>query len=515
MSISLHRTLPQEIRDLQIELEAVASDYGLDFFETNFEMVDYEEMSMLAAYGGFPQRYPHWRFGAQFGELVKGYSYGLQKIYEMVINTDPCYAYLLAANEMIDQKLVIAHVYGHCDFFKNNAWFSPTNRKMLDQMANHAVRVQRHIDRRSYEEVEEFIDACLSIEDLIDPFYPFSQGRHPLATDQLIDESTAKNNLAGGEQGAEGFGSNRFDSKPYMDSFINPPDLLEQEAESRKEKSRQGEQNRSFPAEPQRDVLLFLLEHSALQDWQRDILSIIRDEAYYFLPQGQTKIMNEGWASYWHSTIMTQHALTDAEFICYADHHSGTMATSPQRLNPYKLGIELFRDIEERWNRGQFGPEYDACDNRHEKENWDRQLGLGREKIFDVRRIYNDVTFVDTFLTPEFCAKHRMFSFAYNDMSEHYEIASREFEEIKQQLLVNLTNHGRPIIHVVDGNHRNRGELYLKHMYQGVGLRQDYAQATLENLQLLWGRPVHVESIVDEEPTRFSFDGNEHEIQPV
>ena len=117
MILSTHRTLPKQIRQIQDEMEAHARNYGLDFFDTVFEMVDYEEMSMLAAYGGFPIRYPHWRFGAQFEELTKGYAYGLQKIYELVINTDPCYAYLLSNNEITDQKLVIAHVYGHCDFF--------------------------------------------------------------------------------------------------------------------------------------------------------------------------------------------------------------------------------------------------------------------------------------------------------------------------------------------------------------------------------------------------------------
>ena len=270
------------------------------------------------------------------------------------------------------------------------------------------------------------------------------------------------------------------------------------------------DENRSFPASPQRDVLLFLLEHAPLKDWQHDILSIIRDEAYYFAPQGQTKIMNEGWASYWHSTIMTEYALTTAEIVNYADHHSGTMATSPNRLNPYKMGIELFRNIEERWNKGQFGPEYDNCTDLHKKENWDLDLGLGREKIYEVRRIHNDVTFIDTFLTPEFCAEHKMFSFAYNDASNYYEIASREFEKIKKQLLNSLTNHGRPFIHVVDGNYRNRGELYLLHQFQGVELKQDYAEATLLNLQKIWSRPVHIETVVEEEATILSFDGSEH-----
>jgi stage V sporulation protein R len=211
---------------------------------------------------------------------------------------------------------------------------------------------------------------------------------------------------------------------------------------------------------------------------------------------------------------MTRHGLTDAEVIDYADHHSGTVAMSPQRINPYKIGLELFRDIEERWNTGRFGAEYDHCDDRETKRKWDKQLGLGREKIFEIRKVHNDVTFIDTYLTAEFCEKHKMFSFAYNDDSENYEIASREFVEIKQQLLNSLTNHGRPFIYVVDANHRNRGELYLAHRYQGVELRQDYAQDTLTNLQKLWARPVHIETIIDDQPAVISFDGTHHQTKP-
>jgi len=390
MALSIHRDLPSKIKELADDLAIKATEYGLDFFETIFEMVDYDEICMLASFGGFPRRYPHWRFGAQYDELVKGHSYGLQKIYEMVINTDPCYAYLLKANELADQKLVIAHVYGHSDFFKNNAWFSKTNRRMLDQMANHAARINRYIDRFGYETVEEFIDACLSIEDLIDPYLPHGGKPH--------SEKNEKRN--GESKDDESKPVHRFEAKPYMESFINPPDVLLNEAEEKFEKLKQLDENRSFPESPQRDVLLFLLEYAPLKDWQHDILSIIRDEAYYFAPQGQTKIMNEGWASYWHSTIMTEYALTTAEIVNYADHHSGTMATSPNRLNPYKMGIELFRDIEQRWDKGQFGPEYDHCTDLHKKENWDLELGLGRKKIYEVRRIHNDVTFIDTFLTP-------------------------------------------------------------------------------------------------------------------
>ena len=503
MAISTARTLPPELRDVQLRMEELGRGYGLDFFETIFEVLDLEELCMFAAYGGFPVRYPHWRFGAEFDELVKTHMYGLQRIYEMVINTDPCYAYLLNTNEMVDQKLVIAHVYGHCDFFKNNAWFSQTNRRMLDQMANHATRINRYVDRHGFEKVEEFIDACLSLEDLIDT--------HSMHIKRAVDVQAVPHAALLREEDFEYLqGVNRFPSKGYMDSFINPPEVLAQEAREKRERDEEREKKRSFPDVPQRDVLLFLLEHAPLRDWQHDILAIIRDEAYYFAPQGQTKIMNEGWASYWHTFLMTRHGLSDSEVIDYADHHSGTVMMTPQRINPYKIGIELFRDIEDRWNKGQFGAEWEHCDDWQAKQKWDRQLGLGRKKIFEVRRVHNDITFIDTFLTPEFCARHKMFSFAYNEATENYEIASREFEKVKQQLLNSLTNHGRPFIYVVDANYRNRGELYLMHRFQGIELKQDYAQDSLRNLHKLWARPVHIESVIDDKPSILSFDGSSH-----
>src|SRR5215207_8350879 len=143
----LHRfhALTPEMAEIQVQMEAHARSYGLDFFNTVFEVVDHDQLSAVAAYGGFPTRYPHWRFGMEYEQLSKGYSYGLQKIYELVINNDPCYAYLMRSNHAVDQKLVMAHVYGHCDFFKNNAYFAHTNRKMMDVMANHGARIRSYV----------------------------------------------------------------------------------------------------------------------------------------------------------------------------------------------------------------------------------------------------------------------------------------------------------------------------------------------------------------------------------
>src|SRR5687767_3899466 len=166
----------------------------------------------------------------------------------------------------------------------------------------------------------------------------------------------------------------------------------------------------------------------------------------------------------------------------YADRNAGVMATSPGQLNPYKLGVELYRHIEDRWNKGQFGREWEECENLDFKRSWDMQLGLGRQKIFQVRSLYNDVTFIDEFLTPEFVMQHKLYTFGYSGKSGQYEIESRQFEQVKQKLLFQLTNFGNPIICVVDANYQNRGELLLKHDHQGIDLQKDYSQAALEAL---------------------------------
>ncbi len=492
------KPLPAELRQAQEQLEHYARQYGLDFFPTIFELVDYDQMNAIAAYGGFPKRYPHWRFGMEYERLSKSYRYGLHKIYEMVINNDPCYAYLLQSNTFTDHKMVMAHVFGHCDFFKNNEWFRHTNRKMMDEMANHGNRIRRYMDRFGVEEVETFIDACLSIENLIDIHSPFIKRRSdPAPRPQSATEEEEPPPQPG-----------RFQAKSYMEPYINPPEVLRAE----QERLRQKHTEERFPEKPQRDVMLFLLEHAPLKAWQLDVLAIIREEAYYFAPQAQTKIMNEGWATYWHTTIMTRHGLTPEEVISYADHTAGTLASSPGRLNPYKLGLELFRDIEDRWNRGRFGPEYEACDDWEARRNWNTEAGLGRQKIFEVRRIHNDITFIDEFLTPEFVHEHKLFAFRYNEDTHFYEIESREFKKVKKRLLFQLTNLGRPVIEVVDGNFKNRGELFLEHQYNGVPLDLKGAQDTLVNLHKLWKRPVHIQTVVDDRLCVLSYDGSEHRM---
>jgi len=487
--------LPPELAGIKAKIRDYAEEFGLDFYDVIFNILDFDGINEVASYGGFPTRYPHWRFGMEYDRLSKGYSYGLQKIYEMVINNDPCYAYLLSANNFVDQKIVMAHVYGHCDFFKNNVWFSKTNRKMVDEMANHGIRVRRYMEKFGLENVETFLDACLSIENLIDYHAPFIQRKEERSR-TVLDKDEERPSQ-----------TRKFKSKEYMNDYINPREYIE--AQLKKTQEAMQRRKKSFPESPQKDVLQFLIEYAPLEDWERDILSIIREESYYFTPQGQTKIMNEGWATYWHSMIMTRRCLKDSELIDYADHHSGTLGTRPGVINPYKVGLELFRDIEERWNKGRFGKEYNECENIAEKKKWDKNLGLGRKKIFEVRKIYNDVTFIDTFMTEDFCENHKLFTYRFNQETGMYEIADRDYRKVKAKLLFSLTNFGQPLIYAVDGNYQNRGELYLRHQHEGIDLKQNYARDTLKNIQSIWRRPVYIETRLKDEPTRIGFDGKE------
>jgi stage V sporulation protein R len=488
--------LSPELDDLKEEIKSHAIDCGLDFFDVVFEVLNFDQINQIAALGGFPTRYPHWRFGMEYEKLSKSYTYGLSKIYEMVINNDPCYAYLMQSNPVGDQKLVMAHVYAHSDFFKNNCYFAHTSRKAIDEMANHGARIRSFAERHGHETVENFLDCCLSIENLIDIHSTGIRRQAVVQQDsQLEDAEDAVESIA------------RIRSKDYMDRFVNPKEFLEQK---KREMDDEKKKKHRLPEEPTRDILQFLIEHAPLEKWQRDILSIVREEAYYFAPQGMTKIMNEGWATYWHSKMMTEKLATDQEIIDYADHHSGTVAMPQGQINPYKIGVELYRNIEERWNKGRHGPEWDRCDDYERRKNWDTKANAGRDKIFEVRRVHNDVTFIDAFFTKEFCEEARLFAYNYNQKSGNYEISSREFSAVRKQLLSALTNSGQPFIYLVDANHGNRGELYLRHRYEGVELKQDHARDTVRNIQSIWSRPVHLESVVGGKGRLVSFDGRDH-----
>ena len=432
--------------------EAEARAVGLDFFEVVFEMLDALDVNAVAAYGGFPLRYPSWRFGMEFERLQKGYQYGLSKIYELVINNDPTYAYMVRSNSPMEQKLVMAHVFGHADFFKHNVWFSPTERHMVDVMARHAERVRRHIDRVGQEAVERFLDLTLSLETLIDPYLPLRESlreRGPSTQEGIAERARRSFEAVWGEA----------DEPPP-----SPPRAESVDA-------------RTY------DVLGFLIDNGPLVPWQRDVLSLVREEAYYFVPQRMTKIMNEGWASFWHSRLLTGGLLGPSEIIDFADCHSGATAVAPGQLNPYRLGIELFRYAESK----------------------------GRD-LFRLRRVHNDVSFIDEVVDEEFAAENQLFVYRKNVRTGRTEVADRHWTAIKEQLLRELSWCGSPRIELVDTNEHGEGELCFVHHHEGRDIKLDEAAEIMSQLARLWQRPVHLLTLDDGQGRRISSDGEETSI---
>ena len=413
--------LPPRLLQQARRIEALARDQGLDFFEVVFQLLDARDVNGVAAYGGFPVRYPSWRHGMEFERLDKGYAWGLSKIYELVINTDPVVAYLVRSNSDLEQKLVMAHVFGHADFFRHSCWFSSTDRGMLDTMARHATLVRRHIDRHGLEPVERFLDLALSLENLIDPYLPL------------------RNRLRAG----------------------------------------------ALPAEARLgyDVLGFLLECAPVADWQRELLGIVRAEAYYFQPQRMTRIMNEGWASYWHSRLLTSGLLEDSEIIDFADCHSGATQQAPGRLNPYKLGIELWRFAEERG-----------------------------EDLFRLRRVHNDASLLDELVDECFVRRSQLFLFGPNQRSGRSEVIDRDWRAVKERLLLDLSWGGLPRIELVSDDAGGHGELRLMHHHDGRDLQLAQAAATLERLEAVWGRPVELATIESEAPRLLRCRGGTVEV---
>ncbi len=488
-----------ELKAIQEAIEEKARAFGLDFYQIFYEMLSPREINEMAAFTGFPQRYPHWRFGMSFDQLEKGYAYGGQRIYEMVINNDPCYAYLMSTNSTTIQKMVMAHVCAHCDFFKNNRYFSATNRKMIDEMANHSARVRRYIDRYGEDEVESFLDKALSLENLIDINLIF-YGEEKL--DKLVKNGGAE------AENSQPEAPRKFDVPSYMDKFVNPPEALAAEAKRRKEAA--ALQKKRFPHVPVRDVLWFLIQFSPADNWKKDILSIVREEAYYFAPQGMTKILNEGWAAFWHAKLCTSGALNDSEIVEFADKNADVLAASPTSINPYRLGLQLLRDVEERWNKGRHGRKFDEIEDMTARREYDAKEMKGLEKIFEIRKTHNDVSFIDEYMTKEFVEKVLLYNYRLDRSKGEYVISSRDYKEIKDKILGGLTNMGQPVIYVIDGNFENKGELLLLHDHQGTDLHVQHARATLANLFDVWTRPVSIATLINERGTLMKFDGKSH-----
>ncbi|BCJ86954.1 SpoVR family protein [Effusibacillus dendaii] len=461
----------EEIKLLEKSIEQMtdlARSFGLDFYEMRYEICPADIIYTFGAYG-MPTRYSHWSFGKAFHRMKMQYDFGLSRIYELVINSDPCYAFLLDGNTLLQNKLVSAHVLAHCDFFKNNARFSHTSRYMVESMAAAADRIHSYEMQYGKLAVEDVLDAAMAIQEHIDPSY--AARKRP--RNEAIEENTQIEPVS-----------------PYDDLWeLDEPKSNDQNQEPVVEYPK-------IPPRPEKDLILFLMNHSkVLTDWQRDVLSIVRDEMLYFWPQLETKIMNEGWATYWHLRIMREMDLTDDESIDFAQMNAGVILPSRTSINPYHVGLKMWEDIEKRWNNP----------TEEERKRWGRKPDKGREKMFEVRETESDMSFLRNYLTKELVEELDLY--LYQKVGNEWRIVEKNWEKIRDQLCAARVNGGFPVLLVEDGDYLHNGELYLKHQFEGLELDVKYTEKTLPHVYRLWGRTVHLETVIENRPVLFTYDG--------
>ena len=326
------------------EARNLAERLGLTPYPVRYWVVDHDEMNELIAYGGFQQRYPHWRWGMNYERQRKKDRHGLGKAFEIVNNDDPSHAFLQESNTMADQKAVITHVEAHADFFANNGWFGLYADRGEDG-PNAAARLARNAERLAEigrradvdrDEVERLIDAVSALEDTIDQHSPVNAARDGDGIEPTADSDETRAKLQA--QIDELDLSAEVQNDVFDDEWL---DAQDGDAE---------------PDEPRPDVLAFLRDHGKRYDaetgkavdrepWETTVIDAIREEAYYFAGQKGTKVLNEGWASYWEATMMGGEGFAGPdEFLTYADHMARVFG-SPG-LNPYKLGFELWTHVE-------------------------------------------------------------------------------------------------------------------------------------------------------------------------
>ncbi|AEI43963.1 SpoVR family protein [Paenibacillus mucilaginosus] len=410
----MHTAQLQALEHSIAEITEMAVEEGLDFFPMRYEICPAEVLYSIGAYG-MPTRFAHWSFGKAYQRMKSAYDHGLSVIYELVINSDPCYAFLLDRNTLLQNKLIVAHVLGHSDFFKNNAMFSRTDRGMVERMAVFADRMRIFEQAYGSEEVEKYLDAGLAIQEHIDPHERF--GRE------------------GGFRETEG---------------------------------------------GTKDVIGFIASNSRmLEDWQREILYMLRGEMHYFWPQMETKILNEGWATFWHLRLLRRLALEEEEILEFAKMNAGVIQTAPGRVNPYHLGLRMLEYVERR---------------------------EGLEALFELRETESDVSFLRGYLSRDMVEEMDLFLFERQDRV--YRVTDKETEKVRDTLIRERANGGFPYITAMDDDYQGRGELLLLHRYEGLELDRKYVDRTLPLVHRLWGKPVHLETRGENQRTvRYSCDG--------
>lgn len=471
-----------DIKDLEYWDEKIrekVEEFGLSCYPQEFEVCDHFQMLGYMAYSGMPSHYPHWSYGKSYEKLKTMYDYGVSGLpYEMVINSKPALAYLMRDNSLCLQILTIAHVYGHNDFFKNNFTFQSTRADLtLNLFKIHADRVRRYVEDPSIgiDRVEPLLDAAHALS---------LQCRRNLAIKKLSPQEERKRVVDAAQPPPDPF------QRVHKRQDYTPPDL------------------NKVPLSPEEDVLLFIRDHNPyLSEWERDLLTIVHEEAQYFIPQIETKIMNEGWASYWHREILNSLHLPQELHLEFLVRHNQVVRPFPRGINPYYLGLKLWDDIKRRHDDPT--PE--------EIEQYGEPKKTGTQAIFEAREIDRDVSFLRRFLTEEVMREMDMFQYEpRGDELVVSKVSDKEgWREVKETLLKNVGMGGIPVIKIEDADYNHNRVLYLKHYHDGRDLQLEYAERTISYLHQLWGHEVILETAVNGKKALLSYSDKGFATKPL
>lgn len=442
-------------------IQKIAKRFGLDFYPQEFDIVSPQKMAEIIAYL-FPVTYHHWSGGRDYERTRTLWRYNRSGLpYEVVLNMNPSRAYLCSTDPFVILVTTMAHVYGHNNFFKNNYLLKMVRKDMNRYLAAAHKRFEEYEKIYGKEEVEKTITAGLSIRWNIDPL----NKDKPDCEDEIKKIAAAENLELGPKE-----------IKKIREEIV-----------------------RQISFKPDRDLIGFIAKYSPkLENWQRDILTVIREQSYYLWPNMRTKIMNEGWAVFWHEKIMEElfkaQMFSDEEIEIYMKTQSGVLAWNPLRPNPYVIGLAIWKHIEKKY---------------------------GREKMFEVRDTYRDAEFIEDFLDDEIINDLKLYIYKAvkgNDGKIYYVIVEKRPSVIRNILVYSHRLAPGPVIYVLTGNYNNHAELYLKHNFdeEQIELDKEYMEKTMEHIYELWGNKVWLETKIKQYgkniPIIYSYDGKEHRV---
>ena len=460
-------------------IRRTAEKYGLDTYPTQLELISAEQMLDAYASVGMPVNYRHWSFGKQFISSEKSYRRGHMGLaYEIVINSDPCIAYLMEENTMPMQALVMAHAcFGHNSFFKGNYLFRMWTdaSSIVDYLVYAKSYIAECEERHGLDSVEEIVDACHALM-----HHGVDRYRRPQKISMVEEEMRRK------------------DREAYLQQQVND---LWRTLPSKGSKERKKEHKR-YPEEPQENILYFIEKNAPLlEPWQREIVRIVRKVAQYFYPQRQTQVMNEGWATFWHYTLLNdmydQGLMTDGYMMEILSSHTNVVFQPPvghpgySGINPYALGFAMYTDIRR------------MCEHPTEEDKaWFPDIaGSDWRKTLDyAMRHFKDESFIGQYLSPRLMRELRLFSIVDDATQKELEVAAIHDDTGYRRVRESLSrqhdlNWREPNIQVWNVNLRGDRSLTLRHTRDNDRPLDNSAEEVVKHVARLWGFRVRLESV--------------------